>query len=78
MANETGANLALVTGDLITRRGHPLHACLRQLARLRADAGVLGCHGNHEVYGEVEDYVTAQGRRFGIDLARYVAGDPNS
>ena len=45
MANETRANIALVTGDLITRPGDPLDACLRQLARLRADAGVLGCLG---------------------------------
>jgi predicted MPP superfamily phosphohydrolase len=71
MANETRANLALVTGDLITRRGDPLDACLRQLARLRADAGVLGCLGNHEVYAEVEDYVTAQGRRFGLEFLRH-------
>jgi uncharacterized protein len=71
MANETRANLALVTGDLITRRGDPLDACLRQLARLRADAGVLGCLGNHEVYAEVEDYVTTQGRRVGIEFLRH-------
>jgi predicted MPP superfamily phosphohydrolase len=71
MANETRANLALVTGDLITRRGDPLDACLRQLARLRADAGVLGCLGNHEVYAEVEDYVTNQGRRIGIEFLRH-------
>ncbi|HTR37769.1 MAG TPA: metallophosphoesterase [Bryobacteraceae bacterium] len=70
MANETRADLALVTGDLITRRGDPLDACLRQLARLRAEAGVLGCLGNHEVYAEVQDYVTEQGRRIGIDFLR--------
>jgi predicted MPP superfamily phosphohydrolase len=71
MANETGAHLALVTGDLITRRGDPLDACLRQLARLRADAGVLGCLGNHEHFAEVEDYVTSQGRRVGIEFLRH-------
>jgi predicted MPP superfamily phosphohydrolase len=71
MANEARAHLALVTGDLITRRGDPLDACLRQLARLRADAGVLGCLGNHEVYAEVEDYVTTQGRRMGIEFLRH-------
>jgi uncharacterized protein len=71
MANETRANLALVTGDLITRRGDPLDACLRQLARLRADAGVLGCLGNHETYAQVEDYVTTQGRRVGIEFLRH-------
>jgi predicted MPP superfamily phosphohydrolase len=71
MANDTRAHLALMTGDLITRRGDPLDACLRQLARLRADAGVLGCLGNHEVYAEVEDYVTTQGRRIGIEILRH-------
>jgi uncharacterized protein len=73
MANETQANLALVTGDLITRPGDPLDACLRQLARLRAEAGVLGCLGNHEVYARVEDYVTQQGRRIGVNFLRHEA-----
>lgn len=70
MANETKAGLALVTGDLISRRGDPRDACLRQLARLRAQAGVLGCLGNHEIYAECCDYVEAQGRRIGVDFLR--------
>jgi predicted MPP superfamily phosphohydrolase len=70
MANETKPHLTLVTGDLITRLGDPLDACLRQLARLRADAGVLGCLGNHEIYCNNEDYVTEQGARIGIDFLR--------
>jgi uncharacterized protein len=73
MANETRANIALVTGDLITRPGDPLDACLRQLARLRAEAGVLGCLGNHEVYTRTQDYVTAYGRRIGIQFLRHQA-----
>jgi len=73
MANETRTNLALVTGDLITRAGDPLDACLRQLARLRADAGVLGCLGNHEIYARAENYVTEQGRRIGIEFLRHQA-----
>ena len=70
MANEARAPLALVTGDLISRIGDPLDACLRQLARLRADAGILGCLGNHEIYTETEDYVTTWGRGAGIDFLR--------
>jgi len=70
MANEAKPHLTLVTGDLITRTGDPLDACLHQLARLRADAGVLGCHGNHEDYCGIKDYVTEQGRRIGIDFLR--------
>ncbi len=70
MANELRPGLALVTGDLITSRGDPLGACLRQLARLRADAGTLGCLGNHEVYARVEDQATAMGARLGIRFLR--------
>jgi len=70
MANETRAHLALMTGDLISRRGDPLDACLRQLGRLRADAGAIGCLGNHEVYAQTEEYVTEEGRRRGIDFLR--------
>jgi predicted MPP superfamily phosphohydrolase len=70
MANETRPHLALMTGDLITMRGDPLDACLRQLGRLRADAGGLGCLGNHEMYTGTEKYVTEQGRRLGIDFLR--------
>jgi predicted MPP superfamily phosphohydrolase len=73
MANETRANIALVTGDLITRPGDPLDACLHQLARLRADAGVLGCLGNHEIYADTENYVTQQGRLIGIEFLRHQA-----
>ena len=71
MANETRAHLALMTGDLISRRGDPLDACLRQLGRLRADAGVIGCLGNHEIYTQTEEYVTEQGRRVGIEFLRH-------
>ncbi len=70
MANGTRAHIALVTGDLISRTGDPLDACLRQLARVRAEAGVFGCLGNHEVYTETEDYVTEQGARRGITFLR--------
>jgi predicted MPP superfamily phosphohydrolase len=70
MANETRAHLALVTGDLITGVHDPLDACLDQLARLRADAGIFGCLGNHEVYTETEDYATARGARLGLRFLR--------
>ncbi len=70
MVNELRPHLTLVTGDLITRPGDPLEACLRQLARLRADAGVIGCLGNHEIYAGIEDLVTEAGARIGIDFLR--------
>jgi predicted MPP superfamily phosphohydrolase len=65
MANETRAHLALVTGDLISTGLDPLDTCLRQLSRLRADGGVFGCLGNHEIYANAEDYVEQQGARMG-------------
>ncbi len=70
LANETKSHVALVTGDLITGPGDPLDACLNGLARLRADAGVLGCLGNHEVYAGVEDYTAERGARLGIRFLR--------
>lgn len=69
-ANEVKAHLALVTGDLITGRGDPLDACLRQVSRLRADAGIFGCLGNHEGYAHAEDYATREGARLGIRFLR--------
>ncbi len=70
MANGLRAHLALVTGDLITSHGDPLDACLRQIARLRADAGVLGCLGNHEIYARTEVETTVKGARLGLGFLR--------
>ena len=71
MANECRAHLHLVTGDLITSSSDPLDSCIGQLARLRSDAGALGCLGNHEIYADAENYVEEQGmRRAGIDFLR--------
>ena len=70
LANETRPHVALVTGDLISFRGDPLDGCLRQLARLRSDAGTWGCLGNHEQYAAVEDYTTRAGARLGIRFLR--------
>jgi predicted MPP superfamily phosphohydrolase len=70
MANGLRANLALVTGDLISTHGDPLDVCLRQISRLRADAGTLGCLGNHEIYAQVEDEATRKAARLGIEFLR--------
>jgi predicted MPP superfamily phosphohydrolase len=63
-------HLAVITGDLISTVGDPLDACLRQIARLRADAGILGCMGNHENYAQVQAYTAQQGAQLGIDFLR--------
>jgi len=73
IANETRAHLALVTGDLITTSQDPLDACLRQLARLRADGGIFGCLGNHEIYADAEDYVEKHGAHLGQHYLRHRA-----
>jgi len=75
MANETRAQIALVTGDLITRRGDPLDAGIRQIGRLRAEAGVFGCMGNHEGYAHVEDYTAGEAARRGIRFLRSQTAD---
>jgi len=69
-ANGLRAHVMFVTGDLISGRGDPLDACLDQISRLRADAGVLGCLGNHEVYARTEEYTTVQAARMGISFLR--------
>lgn len=70
LANETKAHIAVVTGDLITAHGDPVDAAIRQIARLKADAGVLGCHGNHEVYAGVVEYASAETEKRGVRILR--------
>jgi predicted MPP superfamily phosphohydrolase len=73
MANELRANLAVMTGDLISERGDPLDATIRELARLRADTGILGCLGNHEFFARVEGYTASEAAKQGIQFLRHEA-----
>jgi uncharacterized protein len=70
MANELKPHLAVVTGDLISSYGDPIDGAIAQIARLRADTGVLGCLGNHEIYAECEDYATFESARRGVKFLR--------
>ena len=70
MANETRAHIALITGDLISFKGDPLDSCFDRLKPLRAEAGVFGCMGNHEIYAGTEAYTAAQGARLGMHFLR--------
>lgn len=70
MVNETRPHVALVTGDLISVRGDPLDRCLRLLSGLRAEAGILGCLGNHEFYARAAEHTVIAGARAGIDFLR--------
>jgi predicted MPP superfamily phosphohydrolase len=70
MANEWRAHLAVVTGDLISIRRDPVQECLRVLPKLRAEAGVYGCMGNHEIIARCEEYVEREGARLGLRFLR--------
>ena len=63
-------HVTFVTGDLISSRRDPLEDCIRQLSRLKADAGVYGCLGNHEHYARVETAATTLAARCGIRFLR--------
>jgi predicted MPP superfamily phosphohydrolase len=73
MANGLRADLAVFTGDLISEAGDPLDAAIRELIRLRADLGVLGCMGNHEEYVGCRNYLARQTARAGVNFLRYSA-----
>lgn len=70
MANQLRPHLAVVTGDLVTWRAADLEPCLEQLAKLRAEAGVLGCMGNHEAYVKGESFAAMKGASLGLEFLR--------
>jgi hypothetical protein len=70
MARDLRPHVAVVTGDLISSRADPLDACIRQLARVKSDAGTFACMGNHERYARVERYAVEAGARAGIRFLR--------
>ena len=70
MLNELKPHLTVVTGDLITQVGDPLDDTIRELSRLRADAGILGCLGNHEMYARCQNYTANNALPFGIGFLR--------
>jgi uncharacterized protein len=69
-SNELRAHVAVVTGDLISLPGDPLDACIRQLARIKSDAGIFGCMGNHEGAAGALQYTAEAGARRGIRFLR--------
>lgn len=70
MANETRAHIAVLTGDLVTRAGDDLEGCLELLRRLRAEAGIYVCHGNHEKYAGVTGAATRGAASRGMTVLR--------
>jgi hypothetical protein len=53
-SNNLRADLAFITGDLITTRWDPLDRCLFELRRLRSMSGIWGCMGNHERFAKAK------------------------
>ena len=70
MANDLGADLALVTGDFITGAGDPIADCIEEVKGLRAPLGVWGCNGNHEIYAHAEDTAQLLFAQYGMKLLR--------
>ncbi|GAC1619891.1 MAG: metallophosphoesterase [Candidatus Acidiferrum sp.] len=70
MANDLGADLAVVTGDLITGSHDSIHDCIEEIRHLRALLGVWGCNGNHEIYARAEDTAQILYAQAGMKLLR--------
>lgn len=69
-ANGLRADLAIVTGDLISSYGDPLEEAIAELARLRPSAGIYGCLGNHEIVAECEALAAQLAARRGMRFLR--------
>jgi predicted MPP superfamily phosphohydrolase len=70
MANDLGADLAVVTGDFITGSSDPIADCIEEVSRLHAPLGVWGCNGNHEIYARAEDAAQELFAQAGMKLLR--------
>jgi predicted MPP superfamily phosphohydrolase len=70
MANDVGADLAVVTGDLITGMHDSLEDCVAEVRRLHAPLGVYGCNGNHEIYARAEDRAERLYQQAGMRMLR--------
>jgi len=70
MANECGADLAVVTGDLITGIHDSLYDAVDEVRQLRAPLGIYGCNGNHEIYARAEDMAERLYQQAGMTLLR--------
>jgi predicted MPP superfamily phosphohydrolase len=71
MANELGADLAVITGDFITGAADPLADCVDEIRHLRAPLGIFGCNGNHEIYARAEDAAQGLFAQAGMKLLRH-------
>ena len=72
-SNHLRADVAFVTGDLITTKHDPLDRCILQLKRLKSIAGIWGCMGNHEFYAGVADDTEWLAQQAGMKFLRHKA-----
>ncbi len=70
MANDVGADLAVVTGDLITGVHDSVADCVDEIRHLHAPLGVYGCNGNHEIYARAEDLAERLYAQAGMRMLR--------
>ena len=70
MANELGADLAVITGDFITSASDPLADCIDEIRQLHSPLGIWGCNGNHEIYARAENLAQSLFTQAGMKLLR--------
>jgi predicted MPP superfamily phosphohydrolase len=70
MANDVRADLAVVTGDLITGVHDSVAECVEEVRHLHAPLGVYGCNGNHEIYARAEDLAERLFQQAGMKMLR--------
>lgn len=70
LANEWLPNVAFLTGDFVSFEGDPLEDCLTALEPLRAELGVFGCLGNHEIVARAEQETVNGAARRGMQILR--------
>jgi predicted MPP superfamily phosphohydrolase len=70
MTNDLGADLTVVTGDLITGAHDPIVECVEEVSRLHAPLGVWGCNGNHEIYADAEQLAEELFAQHGMKMLR--------
>src|SRR5205807_9152729 len=70
-SSDLGADLAVVTGDLITGAGDSIADCIDQIRHLYAPLGIWGCNGNHEIYAHAEDQAYYLYAQAGMKLLRH-------
>jgi predicted MPP superfamily phosphohydrolase len=70
LTNHQGADLGVITGDLITGSGDPIADCVDEVRHLRAPLGIWGCNGNHEIYAHAEDKAQQLFTQAGMTMLR--------